>query len=97
MIMWNVLVFAVVGFLGGTAARLLYPRRQPWQILETLGLGVVGGLAGGMISWAYWPEVDGQFHSGNLVVSIVGAFIVIVFWAGVSYARSLGGSRNSTT
>src|ERR1700734_1680585 len=95
MIIWNLLVFAVIGLLAGTAARMLYPRRQPLQILETLGLGVAGGLVGGTISWAFWPEVDGQFHSGNLGVSILGAFIVIVFWAGVSYARNLSGSRNS--
>jgi uncharacterized membrane protein YeaQ/YmgE (transglycosylase-associated protein family) len=87
--MWNLLVFALVGLLAGTAARMLYPGRQPTRILGTLALGAAGGVVGGMISWAYWPEVDNQFHSGNLGVSILGAFIMIAFWAGVSYARNL--------
>jgi hypothetical protein len=27
--MWNLLVFALIGLLTGTAARMLYPGRQP--------------------------------------------------------------------
>lgn len=92
--MWNLVVFAVIGLLAGTAARMLYPGRQPMRILGTLVLGLAGALAGGMLSWIYWPLVDRQFHSGNLLVSLVGAMIAIVFWAGVAYARSLSGARN---
>jgi uncharacterized membrane protein YeaQ/YmgE (transglycosylase-associated protein family) len=87
--MWNLLVFAVIGLLAGAAARVFYPGRQPTQILGTLALGMVGALAGGMISWLYWPAVDGQFQSGNLLMSILGAMTVIVSWAGVAYARSI--------
>jgi uncharacterized membrane protein YeaQ/YmgE (transglycosylase-associated protein family) len=85
--MWNVLVFALIGLLAGAAARVFYPGRQPTQILGTLALGMVGALAGGMISWLYWPAVDGQFQSGNLALSILGAMIVIMLWAGVAFAR----------
>jgi len=93
--MWNFLVFALIGLLTGTAARMLYPGRQPLRILGTLALGMAGSLAGGMISWIYWPAVDDQFHSGNLLLSVLGAMIVIVFSAGVAYARSLSDSRNT--
>jgi uncharacterized membrane protein YeaQ/YmgE (transglycosylase-associated protein family) len=92
--MWNLLVFALIGLLAGTAARMLYPGRQPERIFGTLALGAVGGVVGGMISWAYWPEVDSQFHSGNLAVSILGGFILIAFWAGVSYARNFSAYTN---
>jgi uncharacterized membrane protein YeaQ/YmgE (transglycosylase-associated protein family) len=92
--MWNLVVFALIGLLAGTAARMLYPGKEPMQILGTLALGAVGGVVGGLISWAYWPEVDSQFHSGNLAVSIIGAFIMIAFWAGVSYARNLSAYTN---
>ncbi len=61
MIMWNLPVFVAVGLLAGTAARMLYPKRQPMQILKTLGLGVAGALVGGMISWAFWPNVTASF------------------------------------
>jgi uncharacterized membrane protein YeaQ/YmgE (transglycosylase-associated protein family) len=92
--MWNILVFAVIGMLAGTAARMFYPGREPKQILGTLALGIVGALAGGLLSWIYWPAVAGQFQSGNLILSVLGALIAIVFWAGVAYARSRSGYRH---
>jgi uncharacterized membrane protein YeaQ/YmgE (transglycosylase-associated protein family) len=94
--MWNLLVFVVIGLLAGTAARMFYPRRQPVQVLGTLMLGIVGALAGGLISWTYWPPVEGQFQSGNLILSILGALIVIVFGAAVAYARSRSGYTHTS-
>jgi uncharacterized membrane protein YeaQ/YmgE (transglycosylase-associated protein family) len=85
----NLVVFAVIGLLAGAAARLFYPGRQPARILGTLVLGMVGSLLGGLLSWAYWPEVDGQFQAGALLVSILGAVLLLGFWAGVAYARSV--------
>jgi uncharacterized membrane protein YeaQ/YmgE (transglycosylase-associated protein family) len=96
MTMWNLLVFSVIGLLAGTAARMFYPGRQPKQILGTQVLGIVGALAGGLISWIYWPAVEGQFQSGNLILSVLGALIVIVLWAGVAYLRSRSGYRSTT-
>jgi uncharacterized membrane protein YeaQ/YmgE (transglycosylase-associated protein family) len=94
--MWNLLlVFAVIGLLAGAAARVLYPGRRPSRILGTMAIGMFGALGGGMISWSWWPPVSGEFHSGNLVMSIVGAMMVIVIWAGVVYKRSLTGPRNT--
>jgi len=89
--MWNLLVFAVIGLLTGAAARLLYPGRQSMHILGTMLIGMFGAVSGGMISWIWWPAVDGTFHTGNLVVSLLGAMMVIVLWAGVVYKRSLRG------
>jgi uncharacterized membrane protein YeaQ/YmgE (transglycosylase-associated protein family) len=91
--MWNLLVFALLGLLAGAAARLLYPGRQPLRILGTIVLGILGGLAGGMLSWMNWPEVEGQFQSGNLLGAILGAMLVIVVWASVTYARSVTEAR----
>jgi len=90
--MWNLLVFALIGLLAGAASRLLYPGRQPLRILGTLALGAVGGVLGGLISWGAWPEVNGQFQLGNLILSLLGAVTVILLWEVVSYARSLGGA-----
>jgi uncharacterized membrane protein YeaQ/YmgE (transglycosylase-associated protein family) len=88
--MWKLLlVFALIGLLPGTAARMFYPGRQTTRIMGTLVLGMVGALAGGMFSWIYWPAVDRQFQSGNLLMSVLGAMTVIVSWAGVAYARSI--------
>jgi uncharacterized membrane protein YeaQ/YmgE (transglycosylase-associated protein family) len=88
--LWNLVVFALIGLFAGGAARLFYPGRQAGRILGTMVLGMVGSLLGGMLSWAFWPEVDNQFSSGALLMSIVGAVVVLVLWASVSYARRIG-------
>jgi uncharacterized membrane protein YeaQ/YmgE (transglycosylase-associated protein family) len=89
--LWDIPGFALIGLLTGAAARKFSAGRPPLRILGTLTLGTAGGLVGGMISWASWPEVAGQFQSGNLVLSILGAVLVIAVGAGVAYARSIAG------
>jgi len=93
--MLNLLVFAAIGLFAGAAARLLYPGRRPLRILGTGLIGMGGALAGGIFSWAYWPFVDGQFQSGNLIVSLLGAMIVLALSAGLAYKRRLKGSAAS--
>lgn len=94
--MENFLVFAVIGLLTGAAARLLYPGRRSTHILGTMLIGTIGALVGGTISWSWWPAVDGNFRTGNLILSVLGAMVVIVLWAGVSYKQSLRGRSTSS-
>lgn len=91
--MENVLVFAVIGLLTGAAARLLYPGRRSTHILGTMLIGMIGAVLGGLISWSWWPAVAGEFHTGNLILSVLGAMMAIVLWAGVAYKRSLRGNH----
>jgi uncharacterized membrane protein YeaQ/YmgE (transglycosylase-associated protein family) len=89
--LWNLVVFALIGLFVGGAARLFYPGRQPWRILGTLVLGVAGSLLGGLLSWTIWPAVESDIHTGALLISFLGAVLGLVLWAGVAYARSIGG------
>jgi uncharacterized membrane protein YeaQ/YmgE (transglycosylase-associated protein family) len=88
----NLLVFAVIGLLAGGTARLFYPGRQPWRVLSTVLISMVGSLLGGMLSWTVWPEIDNQFTSGALLVSVVGAATLLIVWSGVVYARRASGA-----
>ena len=63
---------------------------------EYMLIGIIGAVVGGMISWTWWPAVDGEFHTGNLILSVLGAMMVIMLWAGVAYKRSLRGYRNTS-
>jgi uncharacterized membrane protein YeaQ/YmgE (transglycosylase-associated protein family) len=92
----NLIVFAVIGLVAGAAARVFYPGRQPTRILGTLVLGMGGSLLGGLLSWAFWPAVEGQFSSAVLLMSALGAVFVIALWAGVAYGRSTSGSRTTS-
>ncbi len=87
--MWDLLVFALIGVLAGAAARLWYPGREPLKVLGSLVLGMVGGVVGGLISWAIWPDVDGQLQAGALLTSLLGAVFVLVGFACWVYARSI--------
>lgn len=87
--MENLLVFAVIGLLTGAAARLLYPGRQLSHILGTMFLGTIGAVAGGLISWHWWPAEEGGFQTGNLMLSVLGSMLVIVLGAGLAYKRNL--------
>ncbi|HEV3255450.1 MAG TPA: hypothetical protein VG013_01095 [Gemmataceae bacterium] len=89
--LWNFVVFALIGLLAGGAARLFYPGRQPVKILATMVLGMAGALLGGLLSWAIWPPVQAEFSSGALLMSILGAVLALVLWAGVAYGRSISG------
>jgi uncharacterized membrane protein YeaQ/YmgE (transglycosylase-associated protein family) len=89
--LWNLVVFGLIGLLVGGAARLFYPGRRPLRILGTVVLGTAGSLLGGLVSWALWPPVEGEFYSGSLLLSVLGAVLALVLWASVAYARSIGG------
>jgi uncharacterized membrane protein YeaQ/YmgE (transglycosylase-associated protein family) len=89
--LWNLVVFAVIGLFVGGASRLLYPGRQPLRILGTLVLGLTGALLGGLLSWTIWPVVEGDIQYGALLLSFIGAVFGLVFWAGWAYGRSISG------
>jgi uncharacterized membrane protein YeaQ/YmgE (transglycosylase-associated protein family) len=93
--MWDLLAFALIGLLVGAAARMFYPGRQPVRTLDTLVLGLVGALGGGMTSWIYWPA-DRGFHIENYLLSILGSMLVIVLWSAWAYARSVSDSRSTS-
>lgn len=97
MAIGNLIIFAVIGLLAGAASRLLYPGRQPLRVVGSLILGMLGALAGGMISWSVWPQEDGQFQSGNLVVSMIGAALVLVVGAVVLYGRRIAGAGSKSS
>ena len=42
---------------------------------------MAGAAGGGTFSWTYWPFVNGQFQSGNLIWSLLGAMILLMLTA----------------
>jgi uncharacterized membrane protein YeaQ/YmgE (transglycosylase-associated protein family) len=86
--MLNVIGWLVAGLIIGAIARLLMPGRQPMGILLTMGLGVVGALVGGLISWMIWGEPGEPFSERawpGYLLAILGAFLVL--WAYLASTR----------
>jgi uncharacterized membrane protein YeaQ/YmgE (transglycosylase-associated protein family) len=74
----TILSWAVFGLIVGLIARFLYPGRQPMGLLGTMGLGIIGSLLGGVISWGigFNPE-EGPFRGAGWIMSIVGSLIIV--------------------
>lgn len=94
--MENVIVVTLIGLFIGAAARMFYPGRQPLHIFGTMALGTLGALVGWLVSWIYYPVVDGEIPTFSLFLAILGGMSVIVLWAGVSYGRRLSGARKTS-
>ena len=70
----------IIGLIAGALARLIMPGRDPMGIIATIILGIIGSVVGGLISWAIWGSNNGRFHPGGIVLSIIGAVIVLWIW-----------------
>ncbi|HEY1327881.1 MAG TPA: GlsB/YeaQ/YmgE family stress response membrane protein [Casimicrobiaceae bacterium] len=67
----------IVGFIVGALARWFYPGTIPMGFLGTALVGIVGSLIGGVIGGLIWKSPDGRFHPAGIVLSIIGALIVL--------------------
>ena len=70
----------IIGLIAGALARLIMPGRDPMGIIATILLGIVGSIVGGLVSWAIWGTQDGRIHASGLILSILGAILVLWIW-----------------
>ena len=73
----------IIGLIAGALARLIMPGRDAMSWVATMLLGIVGSVVGGLISWAIWgadTARGGSFHPAGLVLSILGAIVVLWIW-----------------
>lgn len=79
--MISLIWFLIIGLVAGLLARLIMPGKDAMGLLATMALGIVGSLLGGLVSWALWgaPRSNG-FEPSGLIMSIVGAIIVLLLW-----------------
>jgi uncharacterized membrane protein YeaQ/YmgE (transglycosylase-associated protein family) len=68
----------VIGLIAGALARLIMPGRDPMGVIATILLGIVGSILGGLVSWAIWGSETTGFRPAGLILSVLGA--VIVLW-----------------
>ena len=78
--MLNFIVWLIVGLIAGALARLIMPGRDPMGIIATILLGIVGSIVGGLVSWAIWGSDARGLQPAGLLLSILGAILVLWIW-----------------
>jgi len=76
-IIWSI----IVGFIIGLIARAIMPGMQHLGFIMTTLLGVGGSIVGGLIGRLFSkPEPGSSFHPAGLIMSIIGALILLFIW-----------------
>jgi uncharacterized membrane protein YeaQ/YmgE (transglycosylase-associated protein family) len=77
-IIWSI----IVGFIVGLIARAIMPGAQQLGFIMTTLIGVGGSILGGLIARLFSkPEPGTPFHAAGIIMSIVGALILLFLWA----------------
>ncbi|NHN56491.1 GlsB/YeaQ/YmgE family stress response membrane protein [Calidifontibacter sp. DB0510] len=81
--LWNIIVWIVVGLIVGALARLVVPGKQNISVAVTIVLGILGALIGGFIAKSVLNVADnGGIQWIPLIISvIVGAALVFGYTA----------------
>jgi uncharacterized membrane protein YeaQ/YmgE (transglycosylase-associated protein family) len=75
--MISLIVWVVFGFLAGSAAEWLWPAAKSASRLQTIGIGVAGSIAGGLLG----SVVSGaSYRPAGFVFSVIGALLVTFAW-----------------
>ena len=71
-IIWSI----ILGFIAGAIAKVIMHVHMGF--IETTILGIVGSLVGGLIARIFSKPAEGSpFHPAGLIMSIIGALIVL--------------------
>jgi uncharacterized membrane protein YeaQ/YmgE (transglycosylase-associated protein family) len=77
----HILWMFVVGLIVGAIARFILPGAEHMGIIMTGVLGIVGSIVGGFIARLFSrPPAGAPFHPAGIILSIVGAVIVLWAW-----------------
>ncbi len=71
----------IVGLVVGAVARFIMPGAEHMGLIMTGILGIAGSFVGGFIARLFSKPAPGApFHPAGIVLSIVGALIVLWVW-----------------
>lgn len=83
----HIIWMIIVGFIVGLIARFIYPGAIAMGFWATSIVGIIGSLIGGVIGGLIWRRPDGKFHPAGIVLSIIGALIVLWLYLNFIAAR----------
>lgn len=75
--MLTILMWVVFGWIAGSITDALWPPVQQRRAMETIGIGIAGSIAGGLIGSVI---TGSQYAPAGLVMSVVGAILCMFVW-----------------
>jgi uncharacterized membrane protein YeaQ/YmgE (transglycosylase-associated protein family) len=84
--MFHIIWYLILGFVAGTISNwIMHSPKMHWW--ETTLLGVVGSIVGGLIARLFSKPTEGsRFHPAGLILSIIGAIIVLFIYGKIEGA-----------
>ena len=79
----------IVGLIAGGLARLIMPGKDPMSLLATILLGIAGSILGGLVSRALWGSDNGGFRPAGLLLSLVGAVLLLWIWRAIRSSKTV--------
>jgi uncharacterized membrane protein YeaQ/YmgE (transglycosylase-associated protein family) len=79
------LLTIIIGLVAGVLAKLIMPGKDPGGILVTILIGIVGSFIGTFIGGRLW---GGEGYQAGLIMSIVGALILLGIWRLITGRRT---------
>ena len=77
--MLHLIWYIIVGLIAGWAAKSVMHMHM--SLLWTIGLGLVGSIVGGLVTHIFSrPGPGARFHPAGIIVSILGALLVLWLW-----------------
>ena len=79
--MLHIIWYVIVGFVVGLIARAIMPGEHHLGFILTTLLGIGGSIVGGLIARLFSKPAPGSaFHPAGLILSIIGALILLFIW-----------------
>ena len=89
----SLLSWLIAGLIIGLIARALVPGKQDFGIAQTMVLGVLGAVFGGLISSVIWPTWTNDSDVNRMwpgwLMSIAGGVLVVAIYMAISGRRDV--------
>ncbi len=77
--MLHLIWYIIVGLIAGVCAKMIM--HMHLTLMWTIILGIVGSIVGGLVTHIFSrPKEGAQYHPAGLIVSILGAILVLFLW-----------------
>lgn len=78
---WSIIAYIIIGFLGGAIAKAIMPGKQGGGFWATALLGIVGAFVGGFLGGLLLDKsYTSVFSISGLIASIIGALVVLFIY-----------------